>query len=164
MIFETPRLIVRNLESADFSPFYQMQGNPNVMRYTTGRPDTEKEARNSLKKCMDHYALPDNDFWVWAIERKTDGAFVGTAAIVEENEIGYRFLEKYWGNGYGQEIADGLIAHAIHKMSAKKVIAYVEPENIGSVKILERSKLNFIKEYIHPDDGELVRYYEYEAS
>ena len=164
MIFETPRMIVRKLELTDFQPFHEMQGNPNVMRHTTGRPNTEEEDRESLKKCIDHYTKTNNDFWVWAIERKTDGLFIGTAAIVEGIEIGYRFLEKYWGKGYGQEIADALIYHAIQKMGAKKVIAYAEPENAGSVKILERSKLNFMKEYVHPDDGKPVRYYEYLVS
>ena len=160
MIFETPRLKIRNLELNDFDPFHEMQSNPKVMQFTTGRPWTKEENKASLNKCINHYAQPGNNFWVWAGERKADGEFIGTAAIVEENEIGYRFLEKYWGQGYGQEIADGLINYAFGKLGVEKVIAFVEPENIGSVKILERTVLEFIKEYIHPDDGKLVRYYE----
>ena len=164
MIFETPRLIIRDLNLSDFNPFHEMQGNPNVMQFTTGRPWTKKENLESLKKCINHYSQPENDFWVWAIERKDDGEFIGTVAFVEGHEIGYRFLEKYWGNGYGQEIADGIIEHAMNNLHAKKIIAYAEPENIGSVKILDRSELNFIKEFIHPDDGKLVRYYEYQKN
>ncbi len=146
MIFQTTRLKIRKLCPADFPPFHEMHANPNVMRYTTGRPLSKKESRQSLKKCIASYSKPGNDFWVWAVERKSDGTFLGTSAIVENNEIGYRFLEKYWGNGYGQELTDGLVKYALEEMCKSQLIAYADTENVASVKILERSRLKFVKE------------------
>ena len=137
-------------------------------------PETDNNLPEPVK--IGHYSLAAQSFGIQTAEHlrhlfttfdqelieriRVYGELIGTAAIVEENEIGYRFLEKYWGQGYGQEIADGLINYAFGKLGVEKVIAFVEPENIGSVKILERTVLEFIKEYIHPDDGKLVRYYE----
>ncbi|HFA48211.1 MAG TPA: N-acetyltransferase [Bacteroidetes bacterium] len=164
MIFQTTRLKIRNLEYSDFPAFHEMQSNPKVMRYTTGRPLSEKENRESLGKCISSYAKPGNRFWVWAIEKKLDGAFVGTCAIVYDNEIGYRFLEKYWGKGYGKEISDGLIKYALEEMKAKKIIAYVDVENIASVKILDRSALKFEKEYFNEKEKCTERFYKFEKN
>ncbi len=162
MIFQTTRLKIRNLQLSDFSPFHEMHSNPNVMRYTTGRPWTEKENRESIQKCISSYSKPDNNFWVWGVERKSDSVFIGTCAIVEDNEIGYRFLEKYWGNGYGQEVTEGLINYALEEMHKNQIIAYADKENVASVKILDRSALKFIKECPSESGKCIDRFYKLE--
>ena len=76
-----------------------MQGNKNVMKYTGHKCMTREESKADLQKVIDFYVQSDNTFWVWAIERKTDKAFVGTCAIVKnasgENEIGFRLLDMF---------------------------------------------------------------------
>ncbi|MDG2220857.1 MAG: GNAT family N-acetyltransferase [Rubripirellula sp.] len=149
MIFETARLLVRNLVDADFDAFHEMQSDIEVMRYTTGSGFDEAENRQQLSDCIRHYAEPGNDFWVWAVVRKTDQQFVGTCAIVpngENAEIGYRFLRKFFGNGYGRETCNGLIEHGIHVQKLREIIAYADIENIASIKILDQSVLSFVEE------------------
>lgn len=147
MIFETQRLTVRRLIVEDLDPFHEMQGNPNVMKYTGDRAKTFEEDQKDLQYVIDCYDQPENDFWVWAIIRKADTEFVGTCAIVKsdprqndptQDEIGYRFLEKYWGNGYGDEITRGLIDFAFNEFGKTELIAEVDELNIASVKILDR--------------------------
>lgn len=163
MIFETERLLVRELEEEDFDSFHEMQHNPNVLKYVIGRGFTEAENRKQLRGCIEKYDNPDNDFWVWAVVRKSDNAFVGTCAVIGDeeensNEIGYRFLEKYWGKGFGTEICDGLIEHCLSNMKIHSLFATVDIRNVGSVKILDKSRLPFIKEYLN-EDGVLDRFY-----
>ena len=165
MIFETNRLSIRKLTQDDFQAFHEMQNNPKVLEFVVGRGFTEEENRKQLKGCIEKYSKLDNDFWVWAVIRKSDNEFVGTCAVIGDkdensNEIGYRFLEKYWGNGYGSEICNGLINHCIDSMNLKSIFATVDVRNIGSVKILDNSKLPFIKEYMN--EGVLDRYYKLE--
>ena len=163
MIFSTERLLVRKLRATDFPPFHEMQSNPNVMQHIIGRAHTEAENETQLKGVIDAYAKPNNNFWVWAILRKEDSAMVGTCAIIKtegEDEIGYRFLEKYWGNGYGLEITTGLINHALDTMKVPSLMAVVDKRNIASVKILERSKLKFIKEFVN-EEGITDRLYRF---
>ena len=165
MIFETERLYVRNLVLEDFPPFHEMQNNPKVLEFVIGRGFTEEENRKQLNGCIEKYSKPGNDFWVWAVIRKLDNEFLGTCAVIgdedeKSNEIGYRFLEKYWGNGYGSEICNGLIEHCLSIMNLKSIFATVDVRNIGSVKILDKSKIPFIKEYMN--EGVLDRYYKLE--
>lgn len=171
-IFETPRLSIRLLRMEDFPPFFEMQGNPKVHIYTGSSADDEATAKKDLEHCIACYSKADNDWWIWAIERKSDGEFVGTCAVVpcdcevtgEGMEIGYRFLEKYWGNGYASEICDPLIDHALGEMQLPWIFAQVDILNKPSVKILERSQLEFVKEYYNEKDQSNDRVYRSKAS
>ena len=78
MIFETDRLVVRQLTEADFQPFHEMQSDGEVMKYTDTQQGLDKaENRRQLQMCLECYATPGNEFWVWATVRKSDHAFSG---------------------------------------------------------------------------------------
>jgi len=78
------------------------------MQYASGKAQSLEENKADLKKVIDHYSEENNGFWVWAIEGKSSGELIGTAAIIvdkkNEGEVGYRLLEKHWGNRYATEI------------------------------------------------------------
>jgi RimJ/RimL family protein N-acetyltransferase len=153
MIFETERLIVRKLIFDDITAFHEMQSNPKVMQFATGEVKTLEAHSAELIDLISKYDLPNNDFWIYAIVRKTDNQFVGTVALVKEekdDEIGYRFLEKYWGNGYATETCKGLILYC-KQINIIKLIAYAVDENISSVKILERLHFKEIYKFISDD-------------
>ncbi len=165
MLFETERLLIRRLELTDIEPFYEMQGNPNVMKYVGGKTNTLEECEKQLIDLTAEYDKEKKHLLVWAVTQKADVAFVGTCALVHyengDNEIGYRFLEKYWGKGFGQEVSDGLVDYAIEELKVNNIVAYVDIRNKGSVKILEKSKLPFIKEYYNKDDDCIDRMYKW---
>ncbi len=154
-LFSTERLQVRPLDSNDLDALHKMHSNPNVMRYTGDKPKTLKEDQENLTHVINCYTKPNNDFWVWAVERKTDGIMIGTCALLktnpeppeeQEDEIGYRFTEDYWGNGYATEITKGLLNFAFTKRGKNVLIAEVDELNLASVKILEK-QMNFVKAY-----------------
>lgn len=161
MLFETNRLRVRELVASDFADFHEMQADDQVMQYTTGAGLSETENRRQLEMCIARYSEPGNDFWVWAIVHKVGQQFIGTCAIVpnaNRPEIGYRLRRRFFGNGYGQEVCDGLIQYGIHTMQLKEIIACVDVRNVASVKILDRSDLPFVEE-VSNESGGLDRYY-----
>ncbi len=163
MIFQTSRLLVRPLTFEDFEPFHEMQNNFNVMQYAAGKAQTFEENKVDLKKVINHYQETDNGFWVWAIDRKSDQTLIGTAAIIvdkkNEGEIGYRLLEKYWGNGYATEILKDLIEHGFENMNLKAIYANVDVRNIASVKMLDKSVLEFIGQEWNEDFQSYDRLY-----
>lgn len=144
MIFRTERLIVRKLFLSDLKLFHKMQSNVNVMKFADGDIKTFEEHSVELQELINKYELPNNNFWIYAIEQKKDQKFIGTVALVKDNlddEIGYRFLEKYWNLGFGSEICKGLISYCKH-LKKTEVIAYVVDENLASAKVLEKN--NFV--------------------
>ena len=162
-IFQTNRLTVRPLTMADLPTFHEMQGNPKVMRYTTGRPNTLEKDRIELAEVIAHYASPQHTFRIWAIVSTETLAFIGTVALIQneagENEIGYRLLERFWGKGYGKEIVSGIIHYATITLKLPSLVAYVAPDNIPSVKILDRSPLRAVAEYFSETYNEMERKY-----
>ena len=148
IIFETEILLVRRLKMSDIKPYHEMQSNPKVMQYVIGEVQTEKEHLIELDRLINFYDKEGNDFWIYAIDRKLDNEFVGTLAFIkddnEEDEIGYRFLEKYWKLGYGLEICKGIINYC-SLVGIPKLIAYVADENNASIKIVESCHFKFVK-------------------
>lgn len=153
MIFETNRLHVRKLRESDLNAFHKMQSNPLVMQYTTGIVKDLEGHRIEVNELISKYTLADNSFWIYAIERKKDAAFIGTVALVKNernDEIGYRFLEEYWGNGFGTEVCEGLINYC-KKNNFIKLTAYAVDANIASQKILEKLHFKFVRKQIAED-------------
>jgi RimJ/RimL family protein N-acetyltransferase len=131
-----------------------MQSNPKVMQYADGEIKNFDKNKEELKMLISRYTITNNDFWIYAVVKKSDNQFIGTIAIVKDayndNEIGYRFLNIYWGLGYGFEICKGLISYC-KKIGLKKIIAYVVDENSASVKILEKNNFTILKKFISDD-------------
>ena len=153
IIFETQRLIVRKLLLSDLQPFHEMQSNINVMQYVRVKEMTFDENTKELAELIGKYAHIENDFWIYAIEKKLDHKFVGTCALIKdsnkEDEIGYRFLEKYWKLGYGLEICKGIINYC-SLVGMPKLIAYVADDNNASIKIVESCYFQFVKKVYDP--------------
>ena len=162
MIFTTSRLIVRRLTETDLPYFHKMQRSGRVMKYVGGRTVSLEENRKDLKNIIGLYTKRNNDFWVWAVLLKDKDRFIGTCAIVkndkEEYEIGFRFLKKFWGAGYGKEVVEGLIFCAFTILKLKQIVAYVDKKNKASVKILERY-FDFVEEYYNVKERCTDRFY-----
>ena len=153
MIFETENLLVRRLLLDDLQGFHELESNPKVLQYATGNPKSLFENEKELKELILKYEKPNNDFWIFAIIRKEDDTFVGTVALVKDNledEIGYRFLEVFWGLGYGSELCKGLIIYC-KKIGLKKIIGNVVDVNKASAKILEKNNFKAVKKFISDD-------------
>ena len=153
MIFETERLIVRQLILSDLNAFHELQSNLNVMQFADGDVKSFEEHHLELLNLIKKYKLPKNDFWIYAIVSKIDNTFLGTLAFVKDgadDEIGYRFIEKYWNNGYGFELCKAAIKYC-KKTGIKKLVGYVVDKNIASAKILEKLNFKVDKKFINDD-------------
>ena len=153
MIFETEKLIVRKLILEDLQAFHELESNPLVLQYATGEVKSLSENEKELQDLISQYELENNDFWIYAILRKSDNFFVGTVALVKDgvdDEIGYRFLQKYWGKGFGKEVCEGLILYC-KQIKMPKIVGYVVDENVASAKILESLNFKAVKHFISDD-------------
>ncbi len=162
MIFQTERLLVRKLKPSDIDAFHKMQNNPNVMRYTDSPILSYTENIADLNRVISFYKKPNNSFWVYAVVRKKDKAFIGTLAFIDTNnteiEIGYRYLEEYWNKGYAYEALLGMTKHA-KENKMQTLIADVIVKNKASEYLLKKAGFNPVKEYLCEDLNLLERQY-----
>ncbi|UKN01322.1 GNAT family N-acetyltransferase [Paracrocinitomix mangrovi] len=162
IVFSTERLIARQLIHSDFPDFYDLQSNPKVMLYTGQEAMGLGECERDFYSVINRYSEVENKFWVWAVCSKESNELLGTAAILinqSGNEIGYRFREKHWGNGYGVEITKGLIDHAFSTLNLSSVYAEVDQRNAPSIKILDAT-MNKVKAFWNEESQTNDYYYE----
>ncbi len=161
-ILVTSRLHVGRLDISDLDDLHELQSSDNVMRYCSGQPLAYEQTGEQLHQVLQHYSETGNTFRVWSVRRIIDNAFVGTCALVGrspcEDEIGYRFKEQYWGQGYGTELVSELVRYWLRTSSIEELFALVYTANAASWRILEREGFSLVSEYVG-ENGILDRRY-----
>jgi len=150
IIFETERLVVRQFYAFDKTAFFDMMGNPLVMNPIPQKTFTKEESDKKLTEL-----ISSSKKKIWAINLKSDFELIGLCGLIvnneNENEIAYRFREKFWGFGYGSEIAKGLINYGFKKLNFELITADAFISNKKSIKIIEKF-MNFDKEFYNSKD------------
>jgi [ribosomal protein S5]-alanine N-acetyltransferase len=72
------------------------------------------------------------------------GGFFGPPNADGVVEIGYSVVHSYQRRGFASELVEGLILRAVSGGNVKRVIAHTRPENIASVRVLEKAGLTLV--------------------
>lgn len=87
----------------------------------------------------------DNDIAYIYIVKKADGEFIGGVSVFniqrgsfQSAALDYKILEAYRGQGYGSEAVKALENICFNTLKLKKLMAYVELQNIASEKLLKK--------------------------
>ena len=154
MIFETSRLYVRQLEENDGAAFFELMSNPNVMAPIPQKTFGKAESISKLAELI--LLEKSSDTKIWSLCKKGCNDLIGICGVLKNNEkedeIAYRIIEKFWGNGYGTEITKGLIDYCFGKMKSELITADVCVDNMRSVKILNKF-FTVQKEFFNAEDN-----------
>lgn len=149
-ILETERLLLRELNVGDAISFYELNLNPNVIRYTGDRSfENIEEAVRFLENYKDYKT---NGYGRWAVIEKESGAFLGWCGLkyskdADETDIGFRFFEHHWNKGYATESAHACLYYGFEKLGLKSIVGRAMADNIASVKVLGKLGLVFEREF-----------------
>jgi RimJ/RimL family protein N-acetyltransferase len=145
IILETPRLILRPFKDEDLEPFLAYRSDPLISRYQGWElPYTRQMALDFVEEMKN--AEPGNR-WRWyqfALELRLDGVMIGDCgfhlleADRRQAEIGFTIAYKYQGFGYGSEAVIRVLDYLFEEMELHRVQATCDPENLSSVRLLER--------------------------
>ena len=147
--FETERLRLRPPTKDDLDNIFQLGSSTKVMRYiSNGKTQTYAEARADLEKRI---KASTGIFGYWITEEKETGAFIGWLALKKLDhtnniEVGYRFLETFWGKGYATEGSKRLLDYAFDTLNLPEVVAIALPENKASIKVMEKLGMSYTGE------------------
>lgn len=159
-MFGTTRLYARQLEENDEAAFFELMSNPNVMDPIPQKPFDKAQSISKLAELI--LLEKTSDTKIWCLCERGCNDLIGICGVLKndegEDEIAYRIIERFWGNGYGTEIAKGLIDYCFVAMRSDLVTADVCVDNIRSVKILDRY-FTVKKEFFNADDNCMDRRY-----
>jgi RimJ/RimL family protein N-acetyltransferase len=139
-ILQTERLVLRGWREGDLDALARMMANPEVARFIGG-----VQPRSSVWRTMAMYvglwALWG--FGFWALERKSDGVFLGRVGLWQPEgwpgiELAWSLDRPYWGNGYATEAARAALEYGFVNLPVPKLLSLIDPENTASQRVARR--------------------------
>jgi ribosomal-protein-alanine N-acetyltransferase len=145
----TDRLILRKITLEDAPELFFMRTDDRIMKYIERpRPKDINDTIVFINSINEKEK--NNDLVTWGIALKHDPKLIGTICylnIEKENyrsEIGYALHPDHWGKGVMHEVLEVVINYGFNVMKLHSIGANINPENIGSQKLLEKN--GFVRE------------------
>lgn len=165
----TTRLEFSLLAADDAELLFEVDQDEEVMRYLNGGKRTSMaDIQGLMLPRMQKYRDPHRGFGIWQVRRLSDQAYLGWVLIrpmgfdtatpaSDDLELGWRFKRDFWGQGYATEaaraVADAVLAA---QPQVRFLSAITTPDNAGSIAVMRRLGMQFVKQYRHRDSfGEL---------
>jgi RimJ/RimL family protein N-acetyltransferase len=161
--FETERLTLRPLALTDTAFIIALLNSPGWIAYIGERNiRTTDDAVAYINKINSNTAIQ-----YWVVCRKTDGAAAGLVTCIKRDyldhpDIGFAFLPEVEGRGFAYEAASVLLKYLLHETAFTTMLATTVPENVRSIRLLEKLGLHFQREIIN--EGNVLRVFAISAA
>jgi RimJ/RimL family protein N-acetyltransferase len=142
-VIETERLTLRQFTAEDAGFILALVNEPSFIQNIGDRGvRTAADAVNYLENGpIASYSR--NGFGLWLVALKESGESIGMCGLIkrealEDVDMGYALLPRYWSRGYAVESARGVMEYAKGIVGLKRIVAIVDPANAGSIRLLEK--------------------------
>ena len=146
-VIRTARLDLRELDFGDAEFILELLNEAGFIRFIGDKGvRTLNDARNYIHQGpMDSYGR--NGFGLYAACLR-DGTPIGICGLVKREglndpDVGFAFLSRYWSLGYAVESAAAVLAHAGNTLHIERVVAITSTDNSSSIAVLEKIGLKF---------------------
>jgi len=142
VILETERLALHELTEADAPFILELLLSPGFRENIGDRGVSDLEgARGYIERARAGYEA--NGFGLWRADLKASGEATGLAGLVkrdglEHPDVGYAFLEPFWGQGLASEAAAASLAYGRDRLGLSTIVAITKPANLGSIAVLKK--------------------------
>jgi len=152
IFLETDRLTLRQFTAEDVDNLFELNSDPEVMRYLTGgKPTPRAEIRDRIIPFhLGSYQRSDR-FGTWAAEAGPTGEFLGWFHFRPVQgkgiDLGYRLRKPAWNKGYATEGSRALIRKGFTDLGVQRVFAHTMTVNAASRRVLEKSGLVLVRTF-----------------
>ena len=148
VILETDRLLLREYVEEDAEAFLKLNTDPEVLRFV---PDKALLNVEQARQILIDHPIADyrkHGFGRGACILKRTDEQIGFAGLKYLEELGavdvaYRLLPAHWGQGLATEAALAAVRYGFTNLALQRIIGLVMPENIASVRVLEKVGLRY---------------------
>lgn len=169
-ILRTDRLLLVPLADRHLDLEVELDSDPEVLRYLSGRARSREEVVASHAQRMAS-ACPVAGLGYWMAfgsdggapdstppERADEGEFVGLMMLPPAHgpdrpddptvaELGYRLARRYWRQGLASEASRALLRHAFETVGQRRVIAQTMAMNTGSRAVLAAIGMRYVRTF-----------------
>ncbi len=169
IIFETERLTLRHATLDDAAFVLRLLNEPSFLRFIGDRGvrTLDAAAKYIAERFVASYER--NGFGLWVVERKESPGAIGISGLVRRDtlpdpDIGFAFLPEFWSRGYAYESAAGVKQYALDVLTLPRLLAITNTDNAGSIRIVEKLGLTFLRTMQLPGDDKEVKLFALETS
>ncbi len=149
-VLETARMALRRLCLEDAPFIRELVNEPSWIRFIGDRGVRSlDDARAYLARGP--IAMYERcGFGLWLCESKPAGEPLGICGLVkrdtlEDVDLGFAFLPRFWGLGYAHESAAAVLDYAREVLELDHVVAITSPDNEASIRLLRKLGLRLEK-------------------
>ena len=149
-VIATARTTLHRFSANDAEDFYQLNLNPENVRFTGDAPFASVEQAKQFIANYDHYQL--HGFGRWSVYLNPDEAsgtsrksrYIGFCGLRKNSQnglvdIGYRIDQKYWGRGLATEISQSVLAYGFEHLSLPIIVSRARVDNPASIAVLNKT-------------------------
>jgi RimJ/RimL family protein N-acetyltransferase len=163
-LLQTRRLNMRHFHSRDAAFILRLLNEPSFHQYIGDRKvRTIDDAIKYINSRLIASYL-NHGYGLYIVEQK-DGTPIGMCGLVkrdpaEDPDVGFAFIPEVWRQGYAFESAAEILNYARQTLGLTRVLGITIPDNISSVKTLEKLGLHFLRSDTTKDTQEDISVYE----
>jgi RimJ/RimL family protein N-acetyltransferase len=162
IVLKTPRLAIRQFTEDDIDNLFNLNSDPEVMRYL-GRPPSRQMLQDEIIPFHLGVYQRFDRLGTWAADSASNGEFLGWFHFRAEDgditniHLGYRLRRSAWSKGYATEGSTALINMGFTDLGVQRVFARVMATNAASRRVLEKSGLTLVHNMpYHGPDADVI--------
>jgi len=162
VVLESDRLRLRRLTTADGEFMLGLLNEPSFIANIGDRGVRTLEGARKYLVDGPIASYAKHGYGLYMVELKATGEPIGICGLVkrdylEDADIGFAFLPRFWSQGYAFESAAAVKTFALETLGLGRVLAITSQDNAGSIKVLEKIGLKFEGMIRPPADAAEVR-------
>lgn len=148
IVLETDRLVLRRFTLNEAPFVVGLLNEPSFLRFIGDRNvRTLHDARQYLLKGP-IASYERFGFGLYLTFLRATGDPIGMCGLLKREtlpdvDVGFAFLPAHWRKGYAFESASAVLAHGRSTFGLKRIVAITSPDNLASIKVLEKIGLSF---------------------
>ena len=162
-VSSSERLCYRLMTDEDIDSFYELDQDPEVMRFINGGKPSSRESMESIyMPRLMSYTNFSKGWGMWRVGLKSTNEFIGWVLVrpmqffteqpeYQNLELGWRFFRAHWGKGYATEAADQIMKVLSKQTDIACFSAVADENNLGSINIMKKLGMHYVKTYWHRD-------------
>jgi len=153
----TERLTLRPITLSDADYVLQQLNDPGWLKYIGDRNIHSLEAAEEYISTKIIAAVENGIGTFFVVIRQADPEkeIIGQCGVFKRDglgceDLGFAFLEKYCGKGYGYEASKAVLTYAQETLKIKKLVAITSDENLASQALLRKLGMRHTDDILLP--------------
>lgn len=149
-ILDTERLVLSRLSPEDAPFILELVNEPDWLRFIGDRNVHDLDGARTYIEQVSVEMYARHGFGLYKVALKSDSVPLGMCGLLKRDslpdvDIGFAFLARHRGRGYAHEAARASLDHGRRDFGLKRILAITDPENVSSIRLLEKLGFRFVE-------------------